>query len=188
MNVPINLASKPFRRDRPMVVGSVVVILLQVGLLAFLIYVGKSEEGRLAGLREELAAARQDANDLRQEQAKLEDLLRKPENSVVLEHSLFLNMLLQRKGISWTRIFGDLQTVIPHNVRLVSIRPQVDLHNRILLDMVVGAESNEAAIEMLKQLESSPLFGGTMVHASAPPSQTDHLYRYRVSVNYAQKL
>ena len=38
------------------------------------------------------------------------------------------------------------------------------------------------------RLEASPQFGATQVNNWLPPSQTEPLYRYRVSVNYAQKL
>ena len=47
------------------------------------------------------------------EQAQLDAVLRKPENAEVLERSVFLNALLVRKGISWTRIFADLEKVLP---------------------------------------------------------------------------
>jgi type IV pilus assembly protein PilN len=96
--------------------------------------------------------------------------------------------LLQRKGISWTKIFSDLEDVIPYNVRLVSVRPEVNGQNEISLQMVVGAASSEPVLELLMSLEKSPQFGPTSLHNWLPPSQNEPLYRYRVSVSYAQKL
>jgi type IV pilus assembly protein PilN len=96
--------------------------------------------------------------------------------------------LLQRKGISWTRIFSDLEKVMPHNVRLVSVRPQLNGPNDLLLDMEVGAQSSEPVVELMMHLEGSPLFGSTTIHSWRPPSQSDPLFRYRVSVTYAQKI
>ena len=50
----------------------------------------------------------------------------------MLERSLFLNTLIERKAISWTKIFADLEKVMPYNVRLVSVRlPEVDSHNQV---------------------------------------------------------
>ena len=112
----------------------------------------------------------------------------RPENARVFDEVLFINSLLYRKGISWTRIFSDLEEVVPHNVRLISVRPQVNAQNQILLEMVVGAQSQVPVIDMLKRMENSALFGATAVHNWLPPAQTEPLYRYRVSVNYAQKL
>ncbi len=92
----------------------------------------------------------------------------------MLERSLFLNTLIERKAISWTKIFADLEKVMPYNVRLVSVRlPEVDSNNQVLLDMVVGAKDVPPILELLKRLEASPQFGPTSVQSSAPPSQTD---------------
>jgi Tfp pilus assembly protein PilN len=106
----------------------------------------------------------------------------------VLERSVFLNSLLFRKGISWTRIFADLEKTIPHNVKVLAIRPSVNFENQVTLDMTVGAESPEPVIALYRALEESPLFGSVLGHSSLPPTQSDPLYRYRMTVIYAQKL
>jgi hypothetical protein len=41
---------------------------------------------------------------------------------------------------------------------------------------------------MLKRLEDSPQFGNTNIHSTQPPSPSEPLVRYRVTVNYAQAL
>jgi type IV pilus assembly protein PilN len=126
---------------------------------------------------------------LAMQQAELNATLRKPQNAEVLERSLFLNTLIDRKAISWTKIFADLEKVMPYNVRLVSVRlPAVDSNNQVLLDMVVGAKDVEPILQLFKSLEASPQFGNTSVQTSTPPSQTDPFYRYHVTVSYAQRL
>jgi hypothetical protein len=123
------------------------------------------------------------------EQNKYEALLRQPANAEVLQRSLLLNTLIERKSISWTRIFSDLESVMPYNVRLISVRlPAINSRNEVLLDMVVGAKEPESVIGFFKKLEESPLFGPIEGHSSLPPSQNEPLYRFRVTVNYAQKL
>ena len=66
--------------------------------------------------------------------------------------------------------------------------PQVDSQNQVLLDMLVGAEEPAPVLALLKRLEASPQFGPTSMVSSTPPSQTEKLWKYRVSVSYAQKL
>jgi hypothetical protein len=79
--------------------------------------------------------------------------------------------------------------VVPYNVRLISVRlPQIDSRNRVELDMVVGATEPGPIVELLKRLERSAAFGSTEVMSSMPPGQNEQLYRYRVTVSYAQKL
>ena len=43
-------------------------------------------------------------------------------------------------------------------------------------------------IQLYRALEESPLFGLVVEHSSLPPTQSDPLYRYRITVIYAQKL
>ena len=59
------------------------------------------------------------------QQAEFEAVIRKPENAEVLELSVFLNTLLNRKGISWTRILADLEKTMPPNVKVLNIQPYV---------------------------------------------------------------
>jgi hypothetical protein len=189
LRVPINLASEPFRRDRPLMVGSAALAIVLALLLIYQVIAILSERHQAADIR--IAIDRQSTHlqAIGAQQAKLNATLRRPENSEVLERSLFLNTLIERKAISWTKIFADLEKVMPYNVRLVSVRlPEVDSNNQVLLDMVVGAKDVPPILDLLKRLEGSPQFGPTSVQSSSPPSQTDPFFRYHVMVTYAQKL
>ncbi|HTT63091.1 MAG TPA: hypothetical protein VMG35_14655 [Bryobacteraceae bacterium] len=188
MRIPINLASQPFRRDRAVLVASGAVGVLLVLLLAFLVSLNSLENSKVADTRQEIARLESQIHSVTAQQGREDAILRKPENAEVLERSIFLNALLYRKGISWTRIFADLEKVVPYNVRIMAIRPSVVGPNRVSLDMQVGSETPMAVIDLLKNLESSPSFGAVYSHSLLPPTQTDKLYRCRVSVNYVQKL
>lgn len=186
--IPLNLASEPFRRDRPLLAGSAVAAVLLLVVLVVQVMAIVREREAAAEAREMLAGLNREITEVNQQVARLEGELRKPANAAVLERSAFLNVLLQRKGISWTRLFGDLEEVFPHNVRLVTIRPAVTAAGPVQLEMVVGAQAPAPVIQLLRQLEGSKVFSRTEVLSSAPPTQNDPLYRYRVSVNYAQQL
>jgi type IV pilus assembly protein PilN len=188
MRIPINLASQPFRRDRPVLVGSAAVGVLLLVLLVFLISLKRSESSQVADTKKQIARLESQIRTVTADQARQDAILRRPENAQVLEQSVFLNALLYRKGISWTRIFSDLEKVVPYNVRIISIRPSVIGHNQVALDMTVGAENPAPVFELLKNLEGSPQFGGVKVTSSLPPTQTEKLYRVRLNVNYDQKL
>ena len=188
MRYPINLASEPFRRDRAMIVASSILAGVLVLTAALLITLIVNERHRKRDVLEATAQAEEQIAKLAGEQAGVETAMRKPENADVLERSVFLNTLIARKGISWTRLFGDLESVMPHNVRLVAVRPQADPKNNIQLEMTVGAQSVEPVVDLLKKMEGSGIFSVPSVANCLPPSQSEPLYRCRVSVNYAQKL
>lgn len=188
MKIPINLASQPFRRDRAMLVASVAVSALLVGSLAALIALANADNTQLADVRKDVAQLRSQISAATKQQAAFDAVIRKPENAEVLERSVFLNTLLYRKGISWTRILADMEKTMPPSVKMLNIQPYVTGKNQITLNLQVGSESPEPVILFYKALETSPLFGGLSQPIFNPPSQAEPLYRYRITVNYAQKL
>jgi type IV pilus assembly protein PilN len=187
MKIPINLASQPFRRDRAIMAASIAVTVLLCVTLAVLISLAMSDRAQLADVRGEVDRLNRQIRRVSAEQSQHDTVLRRPENAEVLEHSVFFNDLLRRKGISWTRIFADLEKAIPYNVRVVQIHPTVDAQNRIVLDMQVAAESPEPVIELLRTMAKAP-FSNPEPKLMQSPSQSEPLWRYRVSVEYAQKL
>jgi hypothetical protein len=188
MKIPINLASQPFRRDRAMLVASAAVSLLLVGTLGALISLAMTDRVQLADLRAQVSRVRLQLRASSEQQQNLDGVLRQPQNAEVLERSVFLNTLLYRKGISWTKILADLEKTMPAKVKVLNIRPYVTGKSQVTLDMLVGAESAEPVIDLYKALERSDLFGAVTPQSVVPPSQSDPLYRYRFTVNYAQKL
>ena len=186
--IAINLASEPFRKDRPMFVASVAVSVLLLALLVLLSSLAYVERQQVAGTREAIRQSEAHLAQVRAESAQLGAVLREPDNADVLDRSVFLNSLLLRKSISWTRMFADLEKVMPYSVRLISIRPALTADNHVYLDMIVGSRSGEPVIEFLKRLEGSQVFGSTAVSNFSPPTENEPLYRYRISVNYDQKL
>ena len=187
MIVRLNLASQPFRRERPVLIAAIALSTVLVGLLGMLIWMILDERNQLAETRRIIDRLERELSGVAAEQAKLDAFQRQPENAQVLERSVFLNSLLFRKAISWTRIFADLEQTLPHNVRVVSIRPLLNSSNEVVLEMSVGAETTEPVINLLQHLESSQTFGATSVSSRLPPSQSDPLFKYRVNVSYAQR-
>ncbi len=189
MRIPINLASEPFRHDRAIVVIAAicsVALLVLAGLQGYLIM---GERERAAENREAVAKLSAQLAAITKQQTTADATLREPMNAAVLEQSVLLNALMERKSISWARLFADIEGVLHNNVRLIQgSLPQVNSHNEVTLDMEVGAQSPEGAAELTMRLQNSPLFGPATLLRSEPPTQQDPLYRYRLTVSYGQKL
>ena len=188
IRIPINLASEPFRKTRAALVGYVsLAALLGVLLIVQTVYVvrQRNEAADLRTAKNQLTAQ---LALLDQQQGQVNATLRRPENSAVLEQSVFLNALIERKAISWTKLFADLEKTVPYNVRVMTLHPTVDSRNQVMLDMTVGAEKPEALDSLLKALEGSPIFGPVYQHSTLAPSQSEPLFRSRITVPYEQKL
>ena len=190
----LNIASEPFRRERAQ--NALLAVAAAVLLLSLLMLVSLFLRERLQArsLRTVIASHRRELTDLQASQNRFSGVLARPENADVFARSVLLNEMIARRSVSWTRVFEDLSTVLPANMRLLSVRlPQVPSEdasgrNKVLLDMWVGTERPEAVIGMLKSLERSKFFGAAAVMTQAPPNQNDPLYKFRLTVEYAQKL
>ncbi len=190
----INVASQPFRRERAQnaLLGGVCACLtLSLLVLVSLIFQAR---GRATDLRRSIDAERSALRSAQIDQARFSGVLGRPENADVFAVSVFLNELIARRAVSWTRVFKDLGTVMPNNMRLIGVRlPQVPSEdpsgvNHVQLDMLLGTDRPDAIIDLLKRLEGSKMFGAAQMLAQQPPSQNDPLYKFRVTVAYDQKL
>jgi Tfp pilus assembly protein PilN len=189
MRIPINLASEPFRRDRPMLVASAACAVILAGLLGLQVFLILSSRERARDARVGVAELSGQLMSVNAEQAQVEQTLRQPANAQVFQRSLMLNALVERKSISWTRIFADLERVRPYNVMVIQIRlPKIHSQQGVSLEMTVGAKDWVPIYDFKDNLAKSPLFGPVEEHDETPPSQNQPLYQDRLSVDYAQKL
>ena len=188
MKYSINLASQPFRRDRAMVAASLAVIAALAVTLAMLLMFIQQDRVQLAGLRDSVARLKRQVSAASAEQARLDAIVRQPQNASVLEWSALINTLIYHKAVSWSKLLADLEKTLPYNVKVVTIHPSIDALNRVKLDMTLGSDKPGPLIEALRELENSSSFGTVTPTNEMPPTQSEPLYRYRLTVNYAQKL
>lgn len=187
MKIPINLASQPFRRDRAMMVAMGTTAVVLAASLAVLAEVARLDRQQLAGLRHEIASLNASLRLASSGEQRLEAVLHQPLNATVLERSVFINDLIFHKSVSWSRLFADLEKTVPYNVRVTTLHPTVNSRNEVMLDMTVGADKPDALDGLLKALEGSPIFGPVYQHSTLAPTQTEPLYRSRITVPYEQK-
>lgn len=163
MRLDINLASQPYEDARQfwMRWGTAVGAL---GLLT-LILLALDISGWVAARRDHITMAQQRSQiaDRDKIRAAAETTLNKPENRTTRDESQFLNQLIVRKAFSWTRVLENLEKVMPPRVHVVSISPQLDDDNDLLLRMTVAGDSRERAIELARRMEDSRRFAQTNI-------------------------
>jgi type IV pilus assembly protein PilN len=104
MRIPINLASEPFRHERATLVAATVfgALLLVLGGVQGYLIMGERE--RAAENRDTVAKLTAQLAAVTKQQTESNALLREPMNAAVLEQSVLLNALMERKSISWARL------------------------------------------------------------------------------------
>jgi type IV pilus assembly protein PilN len=168
MRLDINLATRPYEDAREFWgrwgLGVGVLAVATLILLAFAvqswIHAGRD--------RHEIRQLQQQIAQRDNERSKAQAFLDLSANRSTRDQSQFLNGLIQRKAFSWTRVFEDLERVMPSNLHVVSLRPEINEQNQMQLDMKVACENRLAAVELVHRMESSRHFqGAQLVQESA---------------------
>jgi type IV pilus assembly protein PilN len=182
MQIEINLATQPYEDSSRFWTywGTGLALLgLATALLVFLAatsFINASKDrAQMSKLRTEIAAYDQDKD-------RAEAILNQPQNRALRDRSRFLNELFQRKAFSWTRVFEDLERVMPARLHVVSIHPDMSADNNLEIKLVVGGDSREQALELVRKMEGSKRFKETEIE-SERSEDTSSGSRDRVQFN-----
>lgn len=158
MRLDINLATRPYEDAREFWVRWG----LGVGLLGVLtlVLLGLAVRDWISAGRDRhnIAHLEQQIAERDKERAKAQAFLDMATNRSTRDQSQFLNGLIQRKSFSWTRVFEDLERVMPANLHVVSLRPELNEQNQMQLDMKVAGNTRSAAVELVHRMEASRHF------------------------------
>ena len=107
---------------------------------------------------------------LDRQKADAEAILNRPENRSTRDRSQFLNDLFQRKAFSWTRVFEDMERVMPPRLHVVSIQPEMTSDKQLAIKLVVAGESRERALDLVRRMEDSQRFRKTHIESETTQS------------------
>ena len=187
MRIDINLASQPYEDSRRFWTywgTGLALLALTTALLGFLAVTGFINASRdrhvIADLESRLTASDQEKN-------RAEAMLNQPQNREVRDRSRFLNALFQRKAFSWTRVFEDLERVMPPRLHIVSIRPDTSVDNNLEIKLVVAGDSREQALDLVRKMEGSKRFKQTQIESErseAAPNNNGDRVQFDISALY----
>jgi hypothetical protein len=147
---PLNLASHPFRNETlPALLFGVAAALLLALTMQHAFVVRGLLPARTSKLHKEVAALEAEAERLRTEGRTLKAPA--PEGRVVAEWSV-LKDLVDRRTFSWTGLFARLEQVLPREVRLVEIAPDVK-EGHVTLSISAVARPAQAGLGLVGLLE-----------------------------------
>jgi type IV pilus assembly protein PilN len=157
MRFALNLASRPYVELGPLYARLRVLIaalaLLAVPLWLFL----RVEIRKASAAHARLAAVEQQIDTLQRQQQTFQSDMRQPRNAAVLQQSLFLNQMFQRKAFSWTAVMMDLENVLPGGVQVLNIDPVISRSGDVTIHLRVSGQ-RERAVELVRNLEHSRRF------------------------------
>jgi type IV pilus assembly protein PilN len=159
MRLNINLATKPYQDVRSILMRWGGLVLLFAVCTAALVWTAVSTWRESREVNTKISTLESDIRGLDRQRAEALAVLRSPQNTSVVDTSKFLNGLIARKSFSWTRVFMQLEEIMPPGLHVVSISPELQPKtNTVEVHLTVAGTSREAALELVKRLEQSPSF------------------------------
>ena len=158
----LNLSTRPFPAYRVANLGLFVFFVIVVGVSAWQAYSFKQYSSRAKSIRAEEQKAQVDKGSLGTQLDELSTRLDRPVTTAKLAEIDFLNGLIVRKHFSWTQLFANLEGVIPDNVHLNTIAPEIS-KEKVNLKLEIQCRSIADESEFIRRLQATPVFQDVVV-------------------------
>ncbi len=158
MRLNINLATRPYQdlnrflRRWVLAVGVFAIASVALGLFAWHQY----SAGR--DINRNIKAQQEQIRQFDAQKPEATKMLNEPSNKEVADTARFLNLLIAKKAFSWTRVFMQMEEIMPPRLHVVSLTPELTQTNQLQLTMRVAGDSRDQAVELVRRLEKSPSF------------------------------
>jgi cell division protein FtsB len=171
----LNLSTQPFPAYRLATIAlvSILAVLVVVTIWQASGFVQYSNLAR--SIRHVEQESRVEADALGKRVAELETPLNRPESTAKLNEIGFLNHLILRKNLSWTKLFAVLEEIVPNNVHFTNLTPNIGADGTVTLSLGVRARSIADVTEFVKRVETSPLFANVIVNIEEKVDETKDL-------------
>ena len=154
----LNLASHPFPAYRLLNVALALTLIVLVLVSAWQVYGFTHFSSLSNSIRAEEQKVRVEDQAFAKQVAELESGLDRPEAAAKLNEIGFLNRLIERKGLSWTGLFANLEDMVPPSVQLLSLSPTIGNNGAVSLRIQIQGRSIADVTRFIEALERSAVF------------------------------
>lgn len=171
MKTHFNLASSPLENNRRFIAGAAALGIIAVVALLFLSVHAVRARRTNGAIRADISRLRDQIRASQREQERLRVALKDPKTVEVMNRAQFLNNLIEQRTFPWTRMFADLEQILPPGVRVVSISPQMDKGGRVKVVLVVSAVNDEQKMKFVRSIVSSRAFSNVRPAEESHPEK-----------------
>ena len=163
-----NLSTKPFYNERGVHAGlglvGVVVIALAVFNLTEIVLLTR-QQSTLAG---HAVAEENRARDLRAHAVSVRQRVNPKQLDAITGAAREANTVIGQRLFSWTELLNRLETTLPDDVRITSMRPRVEKDGTVLVGMTVVGRRVEDIDRFMENLEATGVFADVISREEVP--------------------
>lgn len=171
MRTNFNLATAPLENNRRFVAGSGVLGAIALAAVVFLSLNAVHARRANREMRMSIDNLREQIRIELRQQESLRNAFKEPQAVESLKRSEFLNGLIEARTFPWTKMFADLEQILPAGVRVISISPQMDNEGRVKVTLSIGAVNEEQEIKFLTAMDASPVFSEVHIMQETHPEK-----------------
>jgi Tfp pilus assembly protein PilN len=134
----------------------------------------KEQEGRIADLENKRSAA--------------ERITQLPENHEVTAQKNYWNRQINRRQLSWTQLFNDLQKIMPARAFVTTVHPEITQDSRLKLTLGIKGDTHENGLELVKKMEKSERFRAPAISTESIEKDArtgTQLYKFDITTYYS---
>jgi hypothetical protein len=172
-----NLATRPFYNERAahVAIGIAAVLVLAITVLNVVQVVRLSKHS--TELSSQTGVERMEAERLTAEAARIRSSINKDELALIVGAAHEANSLIDQRTFSWTAFFNRIESTLPPDVMLTSVRPSIKDGETHVTIGVLGRRAEDVD-EFMEKLEATGAFSEIV---PATQDRTDERL-YRVSI------
>lgn len=159
----LNLSTRPFKPYRARNLALVLLLLILITVSAGQVYTYQQNSSLANGIRGSQQKIKEESEQLTKQLGELNAKMYSGNAAAKMAQVEFLNELLVRKSFSWTKVFANLEEIMPEDVHLLNLRPFIDEKGQLGLNINIRGRSHDAAVGFVKTLEDSEIFGDIAV-------------------------
>ena len=179
--IHLNLASRPYRDYTPvnLVAASMFVLMLILAWLNFNTMLRYKVETKAT--RAKLAKVETDIEHERKLQGMSEQRLTGLDLNRLGAQTKFVNAQLAQRAFSWSTLLDELESVLPEDVRILSIAPAFTETGEITLGLTFHTKSTDGMVRTINSMNADPEFRDPF---PSNESQIEGGYAFDLSVRY----
>ena len=153
-----NLSTRPFYNEQAVrvwlaIAAAIIVIATALNVTSVLRYSRSDTEKASEAARDEARAA-----DLRKQATRLRATVDPKQIEYASVEAKQANGLIERRTFSWTELFNRFETTLPDDVRIITVRPNIDKERGIVIAINVIARGVPDVEKFIDNLDASKVF------------------------------
>jgi type IV pilus assembly protein PilN len=178
----LNLASRPYRNYRPV---WLVAAALAVASVIFLVNNAQTAYHYFVNTettRAEIDRLQRESTEESRKAKQIQDQIRRFDRKALNTQSKFINAQIAERAFSWSELLDQLERVVPTDVRLVSLDPNISDDGKTHLRMTCVAKSPRALPTLIQRLQGDPHF--LRPFPKSEETREDGLQQFTIETDY----